>query len=278
MNIIKKSFFQSHSGFKLDVKISVPENPASALAVWPCMGGAVQMYRLPVDRFNSIGCACIQYNPRGHGRSDGEMAIEESFTDLDDILSENIPSGIPLIMVCHSAGANAALQFGKLYRAPRAYLMVAPVLDSRESLFYMYQRNTIREFIDILSSFSEDDSVIRKVLSDDKWLSADIWKKNNYRDILNRIHSRMQIGTFLENLFIPGHNAFRELAYFKDCSSILIARDDTWYPADTIRKLANENNIDVCTVEEAENHFFAGGWDRVWDEAFKIVASGKFVL
>jgi alpha/beta superfamily hydrolase len=81
----------------------------------------------------------------------------------------------------------------------------------------------------------------------------------------------MRIGAFLENLFIPGHNAFQELAFFSSRCSILLASEDTWYPADTVKNLAVTNNIDVHTVEEAANHFFAGGWDRVWDMAVNIL-------
>lgn len=273
MNNLKSKSFRSRGGFELEVLTEIPENPRFCAILWPCMGGAVQMYRLPVDRFIAEECACIQYNPGGHGRSGGNMEIHNALADLDEILSTCISSNIPLIMIGHSAGANAVLQFGMRFRQPRYYVLAAPVLDSRESLFYMYRLGTIREFIDILCSYAKDDALIREVLSDDRWLSADRWNHKLYKELFDRVPARILIGTFLENLFIPGHNAFQELAAAGNRCSILLAPNDTWYPIETTKRLCVTNNIDAHTVVEAANHFFTGGWDRVWDTAIKLIAS-----
>lgn len=165
--------FKLENGMELDALINIPEKPRYCVVVWPCMGGAVQMYKMPVERFVEFGAACILYNPRGHGKSAGEMDIPNALADLKIILDRFIPAELPLLLIGHSAGANAVLQFGTRYRAPRSYLLVAPVLDSRESLFFMYRKKTIREFIDILCALADDDSVVRAVLADEQWLMED---------------------------------------------------------------------------------------------------------
>lgn len=275
MAACRSKIFPLDNGLELDVRVDIPEKPRFCVVVWPCMGGAAQMYKMPVERFVKSGSACILYNPRGHGKSAGEMEIPNALADLKIILDRFIPPEIPLLLVGHSAGANAVLQFGARFRAPRSYLLVAPVLDSRESLFFMYRKHTIREFIDILCALADDDSVVRAVLADEQWLVEDRWRKEGYREILDGVWSRARIGTFLERLFIPGHNAFAELAENSNRCLILTAKEDSWYPAETISRLAAAHNIRMKNIAEAQNHFFAGGWDRVWDEAMNLTAAGK---
>jgi pimeloyl-ACP methyl ester carboxylesterase len=263
--------FLTGDGVQLEVLGTVPENPPACLIVWPCMGGAVQMYRVPVAKFISLGCACILYNPRGHGRSEGQMEIETALSDLDEIIRKYIPSGTPLTMVAHSAGANASLQFGARCRPLEKFVLVAPVLDSRESLFSMYQRNTISEFTDILCANTEDGTLVRKVLADETWLDAEVWNSRNYRRLLDEVPARILVGTFLEKLFLPGHNAFEELGMFARQTRIFTAPEDTWYPAATTGGLALWHGIPIETITEAQNHFFTGGWERVWTEVLRLI-------
>ncbi|HOO34526.1 MAG TPA: alpha/beta fold hydrolase [Smithella sp.] len=263
--------FMTKDGVRLDISGAVPENARTCLIVWPCMGGAVQMYRVPVEKFTDQGCACILYNPRGHGRSEGELEIQTALNDLDEILQENVPSAIPLVIVGHSAGANASLQFGVRCLPPKQFVLIAPVLDSRESLFYMYQRKTIDEFVSILCAYVQDDTLVRKVLVDDKWLDADLWKARHYTHLLDHVHARMRIGTFLERLFIPGHNAFAQLERFSAQTRIFMAGEDTWYPAATTRRLADKYGIPVETLPEAQNHFFTGAWDSMWTKILNLI-------
>jgi len=274
--IHKAKSFSLRNGLELEVLTAVPERPRTCVVVWPCMGGAVQMYRMPVERFTMAGCACVLYNPRGHGRSAGGMEIPEALADLEEVLASRIPADIPLIIVGHSAGANAVLQFGATFRPPQFNILVAPVLDSRESLFFMYRKKTIQEFIDILCTYiTGDDAVVRAVLSDEQWLSPDKWYQERYRDLLDQVPARTPIGSFLEKLFIPGHNAFQELAASSRRCLIMMAKEDSWYPAETVQRLAIDHNIQVQKVEEAVNHFFAGGWDRVWDTTMEMIIRGE---
>jgi pimeloyl-ACP methyl ester carboxylesterase len=266
--------FLTGDGVRLEVLGAVPENAKACLIVWPCMGGAVQMYRVPVEKFTAHGCACILYNPRGHGRSEGQMEIGTALSDLEEILQKYISPATPLVMVAHSAGANAGLQFGARIRPPEKFVLVAPVLDSRESLFSMYQRKTISEFIDILCANTQDGTLVREVLADEQWLDADVWQSHGYRQLLDDVPARLHVGTFLEKLFLPGHNAFEELAMFARRTRIFVAPDDTWYPAATTGGLALWYGIPIETIADAQNHFFTGGWERVWAEVLHLMSLG----
>ncbi len=263
--------FLTGGGVQLEVLGAVPENAGACLIVWPCMGGAVQMYRVPVEKFTAGRCACILYNPRGHGRSGGQMEIETALSDLEEILQKHVSPEIPLVMVAHSAGANAGLQFGARVRPPEKFVLVAPVLDSRESLFSMYQRNTISEFIDILCANTEDGTLVRKVLADERWLDSEVWESQGLRQLLDDVPARLKVGTFLEKLFLPGHNAFEELAMLARRTRILVAPDDTWYPAATTGGLALWHSIPIETIAEAQNHFFTGAWEHVWADVLRMV-------
>lgn len=269
VNTLQK--FLTGDGVRLEILGAVPENAGACLIVWPCMGGAVQMYRVPVETFTSRGCACILYNPRGHGRSEGEMEIQAMSRDLDEIIRMYVPSKAPLVIVAHSAGANACLQFAARYRPPEQFILIAPVLDSRESLFSMYQRKTIAEFIDIVCTYAHNDSVVRRVLADEQWLNAGVWKSRGYRQMLDDVPARIHLGTFLENLFLPGHNAFAELERFAGRTRIFMTDNDTWYPGATVRGLADKYGIPIETMAEAQNHFFMGAWERVWTEVLRLI-------
>ena len=252
-------------GLRLDTILSIPDNQRACLVAAPCMGGSVHMYRPPLERINEAGCGCILYNPRGHGASEGEMVIDDALGDLDDIITRFVPADVPLIMVGHSAGANMLLHFGARYRRPSRFILVAPVLDSRESLFYMYRSGTIGEFLDILASYTDDSDTMRAMLATDAWLDAETWHKRGMRAILDVLPSRMRIGSFLENLFIPGYTAYDHFAEFSPITSVLLSRADTWYPLETTVRLAETRGAKFMYLEEARNHFFAGGWNAVWE-------------
>lgn len=55
-------------------------------------------------------------------------------------------------------------------------MLIAPVLDSRESLLFMYPGKTIDEFVNILCAYVQDNTLARKVPADNKWFEADLWK------------------------------------------------------------------------------------------------------
>ena len=231
------------------------------------------MYRCPVERFTSAGCSVILFNPRGHGASEGQFVPELATRDLDEFLSRYKTDSSPLCILGHSAGANAVLQFATAYGRGDHFLLVSPVLDSIESLRYMYRIGTIMEFNGIAAALTSDKKFTLSVLENEEWMEPEKWKKEEYRKRLNIISGNFHVGSFLEILFIKGYNAFDDLMYHGEKSTILLPRQDNWYPSETVRSLADRGNIRLQILQEAGDHFFTGTWGVVWDFLFADVST-----
>ncbi len=256
--------FLTGDGTSLEILQSPVEEPRATLLMWPCMGGSVRMYRCPVDLFNKAGVSVIQFNPRGHGESGGQFVPEDAIADLGDYLFSRKRDSSPLWILGHSAGANAVLQYGTAFGGVDRFFLVSPVLDSIESLRYMYRINTILEFNEIVAALTSERDFVLDVLSNDRWMDPAIWQKNYYRHKFDDISENFRVGIFLERLFIEGYNAFEDLISQAEKTSILVAPVDTWYPFETIERLAREGNIPVHLIKKARDHFFTGGWKAVW--------------
>ncbi len=264
MNIKKHIFFTSDET-DIEVIADYIENPIATLVIWPCMGGSVLMYRCPVEQFNKAGISVIRFNPRGHGNSSGQFVPEAAIADLNEFIGVNKRDDSPIYIVGHSAGANAVLQYGTAFGDVDRFILISPVLDSIESLRYMYQQKTIMEFNVLISALTSDKDLIHHVLADSMWMAPEIWESKNYRERLDAVSFEFKVGIFLERLFIQGYNTFPDLVLHGDKSTILLPKKDNWYPKETVMRLSAENSIPVVTMSEANDHFFTGAWKTVWD-------------
>ena len=126
----------------------------------------------------------------------------------------------------------------------------------------------------LISANAVDRGRVLEILADREWMDPAIWKKRNYREILDRSSGPLLIGYFLENLFIKGFNTIDELKKNADKCRILTAVLDNWYPLDSIKKLAEENGIKLSVIEKARDHYFTGAWKEVWpvvlDESISV--------
>lgn len=267
---MKKSIstFKTSDGTEIEVFGSFVENPRVTVLVWPCMGGSVLMYRCPVERFTSAGCSVILFNPRGHGASRGQFVPEVVIDDLIEYLAEYKKDSSPLYLLGHSGGANAALKFGTATSMIDRFLLVSPVLDSIESLRYMYRIGTIMEFNGIAAALTSDKKFTLSVLENEEWMEPEKWKKEEYQKRLNDISGDFRVGSFLELLFIKGYNAFDDLVLHGNKSTVLLPRQDNWYPFETVKAVTDRGNIRLQVLEAAGDHFFTGAWGAVWDILF----------
>ena len=257
-------FFYTGDNTPLEIEYHPAENPRMCLVVWPCMTGSFRMYRLPVKLFTGKGISILLYNPRAHGESGGQFTRNGSSDDLKDYLSEKALTGIPLSILGHSAGANGALKFPACGLNIEHYYLAAPVLDSCESLEYMYDSGTIQEFNIRIAQFSRDQHLVFSVLQNRRWLDAGYWRSENLKNRLNDVSDIFRIGSFLEELFIPTHNAFDELAICRNITTMLLSTDDRWYPRKRIDELCEKHHITRCIIPDAADHFFTGAWGSVW--------------
>lgn len=266
-------------GIKLEIVCERADHEKAILLVWPCTGGAFQMYRTPVSSFIYNNISVIQFNPPGHGRSEGQMNYEKAMQYFKEYIKQTIPASTPLIMTGHSGGAGAVLAGSPEGYCMKKYFLISPVVDARESLLYMYRHNTINEFNMLISANAVDRGKVLEILADSEWMDPAIWKKRNCREILDRSSGPLLIGYFLENLFIKGFNTIDELKKNADKCRILTAVLDNWYPLDSIKKLAEENGIKLSVIEKARDHYFTGAWKEVWpivlDESISVLNNDK---
>ncbi|MBI2981045.1 MAG: alpha/beta fold hydrolase, partial [Deltaproteobacteria bacterium] len=65
--------------------------------------------------FNQSGYDVIHFDLRGHGKSGGQRAfadsLEELLTDIDRFILKFAQNGGPVFLVCHSFGAQLALNY-----------------------------------------------------------------------------------------------------------------------------------------------------------------------
>lgn len=262
--IRKKSFVSSYDGTELEIDALIPDAPDNYLVIWPCSMFSYGIYKMPVEKFALNGTGVLQFNPRAHGNSGGRFSYEKSFNDLVEICKDLFKPGVPVNCLGHSGGACALLKIGGSINAGRFWL-VSPVLDSRESLFFMYESGTIEEFINIILSISGDPDKVKRIIETTEWLKNEIWDKNGLKDLLDSYSKEIPIGSLLEAIFIPGHNSFKELGLYARSIEIIYPVKDTWYPERTVMGLAREHGVKIIRDLGGKDHYFTGAWKNVWN-------------
>lgn len=257
--------FYTKEGIPLEIEFNAAENPRSCLVVWPCMGGSFRMYRVPLESFNRLGISVLLYNPRGHGESSGQATADQLIDDLEYCVNKNGLNEIPLVITGHSAGANLALKFGSRMNLIERFFLVAPVLDSCESLRYMYRRGTIHEFTSIIAQLAVDPAPVRAVLENEQWLDPVYWENEKIRQRLDNASGKFLVGTFLEKLFLPTHNAYDDLGRHGKKTTIILSTEDNWYPRQRVDGLCEKHGIRRQMIPAAGDHFFTGAWKDVWN-------------
>jgi len=138
----------------------------------------------------------------------------------------------------------------------------------------MYERDTIHEFTSIIAQLSIDPVPVRAVLKDEKWLDPDYWKTEKLGRRLDDASGKFLVGTFMENLFLPTHNAYDELARHGKITTVILSTDDNWYPRKRIDMLCEANGIRRHLIPAAKDHFFTNAWKDVWDFLIQELAAG----
>lgn len=244
--------------------------PQGYFVLWPCMGGDCRMYGMPVEAFTGNGWDVLLYNPRGHGHSTGYLSVETAGDDLKALLELYNPSGVPLTAFGHSGGCAAWLKAAASGIPVDKFYFAAPVLNSRRSLFYMYDKGTIGEFVFVTSRLASDPKLFKQILADTSWLSPDHWHEDNLEPLLNGNHGGFPVGTFLKELFIPGIDAMPELAQRETDVTIFLPEKDNWYPhQETVDESSGQ--LRTMVVEEAKDHYFSCGWGHVWEAVRRLL-------
>ncbi len=264
--------YVSKEGLNLDIVYAEAVNPIGIFLVWPCTLGDFRMYKTPVEKSLDKNYSVVLFNPRAHGRSEGQPDYHKAYGDLLEFLEVINPGNIPVTGIGHSGGAGALLKLGTEYLAARRFFLVAPVFDSRRSLFHMFGENTFHEFSTPLVSLSTDKQQVLNIINDRKWLDPAVFIENEIEKKLNDLSGEFKIGSFLDRFFISGSiNADNDLINNREKCSIFLPENDNWYSQYDIRTLAEVNNIPVFSSFGAPDHFFTKSWKRVWNHVLDVL-------
>ncbi len=234
---------------------------------WPGMGVDARLYRFRPAEFNARGYSALAVNPRNHGKSGGQIARDEAVTDFLGIASETRIAGGRLEIIGHSAGCDAVLRLCDTGLDIGNLFLASPILTPRDSITWMYRRNSIHELLDIFSAKTGARDAVYEALSGPEWLERGYWDAHGMRAALDSLSETFLLGRFLELYFVDGFSALPGLARQAHRSRIILPSHDRWFPVEKTRAFAERNGIPATTLPEANDHFFTGAWPRVWDFA-----------
>lgn len=256
-------FCKTSDEVDIELIIEKAETPKGIVLIWPCTMGDVRMYRTPTVEFADKGYTSILYNPRGHGNSGGQFEIEKAINDFQVFITEFNKTNLPLFAVGHSGGCGGLLSIGEHLEMQKFYL-VAPVLDSRKSLFHMYGNGAVKEFNMMVAAASPDQGFVLSVLDNTKWMEPGYWLENNLEERLDAVSGEFLIGRFLDRLFIDGMSAYKEFEKFSNRLELLLPSEDRWYPLESTKALADKYQIPVNENLDAHDHYMTRAWKNVW--------------
>ena len=263
----KKKLFAAADGTALDVIISSPESATTGvILVYPCIGGTSRMYMVPHGELTARGYTVVEFHPRAHGRSEGQMAMASSLKDLYYLLFSTGLSEYPITAVAHSAGCNALLQVNLSALHLEKVFFVQPVFNFAESMEYMYEIGTDREFLNAISRWTSDREQLEKYLCSKRWLEPAVWYRDRLRQKINAISVNLKLGDFLEDFYIPGFETIDHIHRMRDRLVFYLSTVDRWYPVSTTRQAADIFNIPVVFMENAKDHFHQGCWNDIWND------------
>ncbi len=263
--------FYTRDNIQLDVIIGKAKHEKKCLVVWPCVGGNTRLYMIPVQKFMDMGYSVIQYNPRGHGNSGGQMSLRAGLDDFYYFLHKNEFLSTPIIGVGHSVGASALLQLNHEILKIEKLFLIEPSLDFRESILFKYKTGSQDEFIKGVSKYTNDPNEISRILNNDQWLDMDYWHQKELRKKINELCENSKMGNLLEESYIPGVNSKPQYIFYKDIIHTFLATQDTWYPIEQIKNISQQNNISHSTIEKAKDHYFYFAWNHVWNSILEKV-------
>jgi pimeloyl-ACP methyl ester carboxylesterase len=267
--------FVTPDGVSLQIVHYRAAAPIAGIVLFPtALGDACSgLYEQPRRALVERGCSCILYNARGHGKSGGLWSLESCVTDLLAWLDSSAPAygtAVPLIGVGHSMGATSLLSLAGTRQVFSRVILVAPTLDTREALTYMYDAKTFPEFVDYVRAPAGDNALVEMLFADRRWLDPEYWRNERLRDRLDfPTHGAgktyfLSLGRFLENVLFPGHNVDQELASVGDRTHVFLPREDHWTSIERTERVTKSLQIPCTKIEAARDHMFSGGWPVVW--------------
>lgn len=265
-NLMEEKIFKTDTGVEIDLIVTTPDEIKAVILFYPCIGGTSRSYSLPRMDLARMGFMVIEYHPPRHGRSTGQMSMPNALSNLYETIVKLNCTTHPMIVIGHSAGCNALLQMHPIVFNIKKYILIQPVLDFRESMLYMYKKNTDNEFIEAITKWVNNTNELKKLLLNNEWLDLKKWHTGDYRKKLNSISKPdcLMLGDFLQDFYIPGYFTKRNLASINKPLDIYITRKDNWYPVESIVEQVFVSGAKLSVIEQSNNHYFTGCWKLIW--------------
>ncbi len=260
---------------KLEILLSGSEDPERLLLIWPSTGGNARSFRIKDSELSENKITLVRYNPKSHGDSEGIYNPSTAGDDIIFYLEDRKLSHLPIIGIGHSGGGAGLIRLSSRLNFTHLFLL-SPILDSRLSLFYLYENDNIREFLDLLQTdpnagILESDEILRNNETIYHLLETSSWL--NTKDLFGLkfpIHnSRVKfsdLSVFLKNLFLPGFEITKQHIRAEVQIRIFLPKEDHWFPKDRTIRFAEESGIRIVHVPTAPDHFFTSSWMTVWSQ------------
>lgn len=260
-------WFINQEGYEIEIHFYPVQNPIGNFLVWPCGGGNARSYKIPKKLLLENGYNLILYNPSGHGNSKGYFSFPRAVLDIFQFLKESNISHLSIFGFGHSMGCSGLLLLAEIYKKFQQFIFVSPLLNSITCMNYMYEKNTIGEFIEMLKEPGTN-NLVEKIMSEPYWMDIQTWKREKIKEKLNYSinNNRVRlpsVGDFLEKLFIETRDMWELVREYSEIIQIFHARVDNWYPIEDIIRKSKHYNLKREQVEIAYGHFFSGGWNYV---------------
>jgi len=258
---------------QLEIIISGSSNPKQLLLIWPSTGGNARSFRLKESELAAKDFAIIRYNPASHGNSTGTYDPQTAANDIVLFLKSKNWTDIPVVGIGHSGGGAVLLMLENDIKFSARYLL-SPILDSRLSLFYLYEKGNIKQFLDLLMtdeklSDSKKETIDLQNETTIRLLNNPLWLESGEVNVLDFpvCNSKIQfsnLSQFLRNLFLPGFSVNNSLSKANKPVKIFLPVQDDWFPISKTIEVANLSGIPMETIPSAKDHFFTSSWIAVW--------------
>ncbi|MCE9499280.1 MAG: alpha/beta hydrolase, partial [Leptospira sp.] len=169
--------FRSTDGTFIEAVFHEAVNEKSLIIQLPCVGGNALAYRISKKELVNENISLLQFNPRGHGKSEGVLDFSKVRGDFNELYKTFLirRKGSRLIGVGHSGGGTTLVGFQESLPIFDKIYLIAPILDTGLSLNFMYENKNIDEFIRTAGGNRKPEKLLEEILKNNQWMNREYW-------------------------------------------------------------------------------------------------------
>jgi hypothetical protein len=275
---LQDEFFETKDRARIHLSYFIQKNSKATLVFWPAnlTSAQAKFYSPPLEQIIKQNLSIVFYNPRGHGPSSGSFASRQAAEDLFLWLKlKSLKKN--LIAVGHSGGALGLLLMTQKELDWKFHFLAAPILDSCESLQYMYDQNRIEGFLSLLHDAHRENLPHEAALKKPNWWKPEEWKKQDFSKrwdyaIENAKGIKIEsLSKTLEGIFVDHPIVKTQLRQHPTRTKVFLPTKDDWYPKEVTTLECQKAGIPILEISKARDHFFMGAWSEIWNEVLKSI-------